>query len=65
MIFGLSLVVVILNVNSSNALENALLITFSLLKLLSKGSEISISSILKILLCALVVIIRAKLKVDK
>ena len=65
MILGLSLVVIILEVNSLNATEKPLLITFSLLKLLSNGSEISISLILKILLSTLVVGIVTKIKVDK
>ena len=43
-------------------LRMPLLITFSLLKLASNGSEISISSILKILLSALVVNMKQKLK---
>ena len=54
-----------LELNSLNASEKALLITFSLLKSLLNGSEISISSTLKILLCTLVLIMRPKIKVDK
>ena len=46
-------------------LRNALLITFSLLNLLSNGSEISISLILKILLSTIVVGMVTKIKVDK
>ena len=54
-----------LEINSLNATEKASLITFSLLKLLLNGSEISISLILKILLSAFVIGIVAKIKVDK
>ena len=54
-----------LEFNSSNATTKALLITFSLLKLVLNGSDISISAILKILLSALVIRIELNSKVDK
>ena len=54
-----------LEVNSLNAVENALLITLSLLKLELNGSVISISSILKVLLFALIVGNKTNKKVDK
>ena len=65
LIFDLSFVIIIVDVNSLNALEKALLITFSLSKLILNGSEISISSILKILLSTFDVNIELKNKVDK
>ena len=65
MIFGLSLVVIILEVNSLNAAENALLIIFSLLKLALNGSDISIFSILKVLLLAFIVDERTNMKMYK
>ena len=63
--FDLSLVVIIVEDNSWNALSKALLITLSLLKLALNGSDISISFILKILPMAVVEDNKEKIKLDK
>ena len=65
LIFFLSFVVIIVEVSSSNAELKALLTTFSLLKLSLKGSEISISFILKILLSAFSINIELNNRVNK